>query len=247
MLSALITGSGSGIGRAIAITLSRQGYTCALVGRRADALRQTAAMLAHPAHIITADLTQPFDSQRIVDECVQLTGALHVLVNNAGWSPAADLRATTTEDIAHVYALNAAAPAIAIARAWPTFIKQHAASPANSPRMCVINISSLGTIDPFDSLWAYASAKASVNLLALAAARQGKAISVRAFAIAPGAVETDLLRSIVPESMLPPEDTLPPQAVADLVAACVAGQRDGDNGSTIFIDKRRGTFTQHTI
>lgn len=239
MPTALITGSGSGIGRAIAITLARMGYTCVLVGRRADALHQTAAMLARPSHIITADLTQAADASRIVDDCLKRTGSLHVLVNNAGWSPACDIATTSEADIAQVFSLNAVAPAITLARAWTSFAKQHA---AGEHGMCVINISSLGTIDPFDTLWAYASAKASVNLLALSIARQGKAIGVRGFTIAPGAVETDLLRSIVPQSMLPPEDTLLPQEVADLVAACIKGDRDADNGKTIFIDKRLGIF-----
>jgi 3-oxoacyl-[acyl-carrier protein] reductase len=218
------------------------GYSCALVGRRESALREAAAMLATPSHIITADLALASDASRIVDACVAHFGGLHVLINNAGWSPANTLHDTKQHDIAHVFALNAAAPAHAAARAWPVFAKQHEQHP--HCRMCVINISTLGTIDPFETLWAYAAAKASVNHLALSIARQGEAINVRGFAIAPGAIETDLLRSIVSHDVLPTSQTLAPHEVASLVAACVKGDHDSENGCTIFIDKARGVFVR---
>jgi NAD(P)-dependent dehydrogenase (short-subunit alcohol dehydrogenase family) len=242
MPTALITGAGSGIGRAIALELSGAGYACALVGRGERALRETGGMLASPWCAICADLCDAGEASRIVDACVAQLGSLHALINNAGWSPSAELGATREEDIAQVFALNATAPAVSTQRAWGVFARQRAAGDA--ARMCVVSISSLATIDPFPSLWAYAGAKASVNVLTHSVASQGAKLGIMGFAVAPGAVETPLLRSIVPEAALPIEATLAPEVVASLVRACVVGERDADNGATLFVDKALGQWVR---
>ncbi|MFY9833380.1 MAG: SDR family NAD(P)-dependent oxidoreductase, partial [Methylocystis sp.] len=82
----LITGAGSGIGRALAVEAARRGMTAALCGRRADALAQTAALLgAGTAHIvIQADVTRPDARRMLVDRIRERWGKLDVLINNAG-------------------------------------------------------------------------------------------------------------------------------------------------------------------
>jgi NAD(P)-dependent dehydrogenase (short-subunit alcohol dehydrogenase family) len=237
---ALITGAGSGIGREIARVLSGVGYACALVGRREHALRETGAMLSMPWLAIVSDLSEPGEASRIVDVCAAHFGGVHALIQNAGWSPAQLIGQTSPSDVEAVYALNATAPAASVARAWREFARLRSAG--DSRPMCVVNISSLGTIDPFDVLWAYASAKASVNVLAHCVAEQGKQLGVRGFAVAPGAVETELLRAIVSADQLPPEAALSPEEVAGVVRDCVVGALDAHNGSTLFVDRTRGRW-----
>jgi NAD(P)-dependent dehydrogenase (short-subunit alcohol dehydrogenase family) len=99
----------------------------------------------------------------------------------------------------------------------------------------VVNTSSIATRDPFPILYAYAAAKSAVNSLARSVAIQGKPIGVRGFSVAPGAVETDLLRSLVPASALPTNKTLRPADVAAVILDCVLGRRDSENGSTIYL------------
>jgi NAD(P)-dependent dehydrogenase (short-subunit alcohol dehydrogenase family) len=68
----------------------------------------------------------------------------------------------------------------------------------------------MGTIDPFPGFFGYAAAKAATNLMALSCANEGREFGIRAFAVAPGAVETAMLRSLFPESKLPSSQTMKP-------------------------------------
>lgn len=228
---ALITGAGSGIGLATALALAREGYRLCLVGRSRQKL-DAAASAVGGANVVIADLEDIDQAVRMIDECVAAMARLDVLINNAGWSPAATIPQTTPDIVRRVFAVNVESPALAIARAWPIFERQAA---AGGPGGVVVNISSIASIDPFPILYAYAAAKAGVNNLAKSVAIQGRPIGVRGFAVAPGAVETDLLRSLVGTHDLPESRTLRPGQVADVILQCVNGVRDADNGSTIYL------------
>lgn len=227
--AALITGAGSGIGRATAVALAREGYRLALVGRRAEPLAQTAAALPSGSHSIQiiADVAKPEDAARMIDAAAAAFGRLDALVNNAGFAPLLPIDRTTPEILRQVYNTNALGPAYAIARAWPIFVRQR--------RGCIVNLSTLGTFDPFPGFFAYAAAKAAVNLMALSCANEGREHNIRAFAIAPGAVETEMLRANFPESVIPRSKTLPPESVAQVIVECVLGKRDEQNGRTIIV------------
>lgn len=251
---ALVTGAGSGIGQEIARALRANGVVCVLVGRRLHALDETAAGDPNTLRI-SGDLCDSSFAEACVDQAAAWRMRLDIVVNNAGDSPSATIAETTTRMIEHVFALNAVAPAVIIARAWPWLVaaaaKQVTAFDTTTAGLqragpCVINISSMATLDPFPQLFAYAAAKASVNLMAQSVAQQGtfkqpsgSALTgvgrIRGFAIAPGAVETQLLRRVVSELELPREKTLAASAVAAEVLACVRGQRDAANGTTIFM------------
>ena len=81
---ALVTGASGGIGGAIARALHAQGATVALAGTRAPALQALAAELGERTHIITADLSQPDEPERLVKEAEAALGQLDIVVNNAG-------------------------------------------------------------------------------------------------------------------------------------------------------------------
>jgi len=229
---ALVTGAGSGIGRAAAIMLSAAGFRLVLVGRRVDKLRETGALLAGPWMAISADLRDPAQVEGMVDQTLAKFGRLDALINNAGYSEPATIEQTTPTLVRDIFAVNAIAPTIAIARAWPALVRQATAEHTGA---VIVNVSSFATIDPFPTLYAYAAAKASVNLLARSVANQGAPLNIRGFAVAPGAVETDLLRRIVPSTVLPTSKTLRPESVARVILQCVQGQRDGENGQVILL------------
>jgi NAD(P)-dependent dehydrogenase (short-subunit alcohol dehydrogenase family) len=95
---AVITGAGSGIGRAAALALHREGWCIALAGRRADALSQTAKLAESPQRpmlTIAADVCDPAQVRALFEKVHQTFGRLDVLFNNAGRS----FPATPTEDL----------------------------------------------------------------------------------------------------------------------------------------------------
>ncbi|HQR56004.1 MAG TPA: SDR family oxidoreductase, partial [Burkholderiaceae bacterium] len=84
---ALITGAGSGIGRAVAIGFLQAGYTVALAGRRAEALQETVALSRVDrarALVVPTDVSRPDAVRALFDRVVAEGGRLDVLFNNAG-------------------------------------------------------------------------------------------------------------------------------------------------------------------
>jgi NAD(P)-dependent dehydrogenase (short-subunit alcohol dehydrogenase family) len=83
---AIVTGAGSGIGRASALALLREGYCVALAGRRADALEQTAALApdAKYALVVPTDLADAESVRALFDKTKHAFGRLDLLFNNAG-------------------------------------------------------------------------------------------------------------------------------------------------------------------
>lgn len=110
--SVLITGAGSGIGRAIAAAASRRGAILTLIGRRPDALEETRAHLAHPdmARLIACDITQATDRTRLKTVMTDEVGRLDVLVNNAGIVTVGPIERLLDEEIRAVIETNLVAP-----------------------------------------------------------------------------------------------------------------------------------------
>lgn len=234
---ALVTGAGSGIGRAVARQLAAAGYRVVLAGRRANALEETAASLPEGCEslCIPVDVSDPGSGHVMVTTCLGRFGRLDVLVNNAGVAPLKPIDQTDAELIQQAFFTNSIGPACTIAAAWMVFRRQYAENRMAPRGHCIVNISTLGTLDPFPGFFAYAASKAGLNLMARSCAKEGAAIGVRAFAVAPGAVETPMLRANFPEKMIPRAKALAPEDVARVIAACVLGERDAENGQVIWV------------
>lgn len=84
MKIALVTGAGTGIGRAAALALSESGYNLALVGRRVDKLRETAEAAKTESLVLPGDVGDPADVASIFDAVRGSFGRLDLLFNNAG-------------------------------------------------------------------------------------------------------------------------------------------------------------------
>jgi NAD(P)-dependent dehydrogenase (short-subunit alcohol dehydrogenase family) len=229
--TAVITGASSGIGLATAKQLAARGWNVVLAARSREGLREAEAAIGSEGDAgvacVPTDVGDPEACAHLIDEAVTSFGRIDALVNNAGYAPLEPLGETTVETYEESFRINALGPAAAILRAWPVFVRQGSG--------CVVNVSTVGTIDPFPGFFAYASAKCAVNSMVRSIAKEGASIGVRAFAVAPAAVETPMLRGIMPESALPGEACLEPGQVASLIVSCIEGERDADNGHTIAI------------
>ncbi|QQB32995.1 SDR family oxidoreductase [Achromobacter deleyi] len=187
---ALVTGSTSGIGAAIARRLSREGYAVVLHSRQsAEAGRALAAELGSAVYV-QADLAVDADRVRLVREAAAAWGRLDVLVNNAGISrviPHGDLAAATPAVWHEMHEVNVVAPFRLVAEAQAAL----SAAAARGRPGCVVNVSSHAGVRPKGASIPYAAAKAALNhvtrLLAVTLAPD-----IRVNAVAPGLVDTPL-------------------------------------------------------
>lgn len=228
---AIVTGGGSGIGRAIADELVDRGCRVVLAGRTADKLITACNEMDHGVMAIPVP-TQVSDRKQVtalVNRAVDHFGRLDIVVNNAGVAPLEPIGEQKLETIEQCFEVNALGAAYLITAAWPHLIRESEGKRGG----CIVNISTMGTFEPFPGFFAYASSKAAVNLMAKSAANEGAAYGIRAFAVAPGAVETPMLRGLFDTTAIPPEKALKPQDIGKVVLDCITGERDGDNGSTI--------------
>jgi NAD(P)-dependent dehydrogenase (short-subunit alcohol dehydrogenase family) len=223
---AIVTGAGSGIGRAVALALGEEGYRLALVGRDADKLQSTADRVPE-ALLIAADLSEPDAALVVVDKTIDRWGRVDVLVNNAGVAPLVPIVETTDTLIDETFAINAFAPIRLVASVWPVFRRQESG--------CVVNLSSMAVADPFPGFAVYAASKGAVDSLTRSVINEGRVYGIRAFSVAPGAVETPLLRASFSAQAIPPTATLDPRDVARVVVDCIQGRREADLGRTILL------------
>jgi NAD(P)-dependent dehydrogenase (short-subunit alcohol dehydrogenase family) len=225
---AIVTGASRGIGRATALHLASKGYRLLLTARGKPDLDSLAAQIRH-SRPIPADVTSPDDVQLLVDEAIASFGRIDVLVNNAGLAPVATVEELSLADWHKVIETNLSSAFYLSKACWPIFRKQQ--------RGCIVNISSFSSRDPLPGFVAYGAAKAGVNMLTLALAREGAPLGIRVYAIAPGAVETSMFRAIATEEQWPKEKTLQPSDIARAIAACVDGDLKYASGEVIFLSR----------
>jgi len=107
---ALVTGAGSGIGRAVSLAFHSAGYSVVLAGRRAAELERTSMMSGRgdaPMLVVPTDVTQPDAVARLFDRVEAAFGRLDVLFNNAGTgAPAVPMEDLTFEQWSAVLAVN---------------------------------------------------------------------------------------------------------------------------------------------
>ncbi|WP_420033562.1 SDR family NAD(P)-dependent oxidoreductase [Streptomyces sp. cg28] len=237
--TALVTGAGSGLGRAVALAFAAEGANVVVAGRTPGPLEETVALieaaggtaLAHPADVRRAD-----DMTAAVRAAVDHFGSLDVAVNNAGvfrgGAPIADLPADdwqTLLDINVTGVLNALQAEVARMR-------------AQESGGAIVNISSnLGPHRTRPGVTAYGAAKAAVSALTRGAALDHIADGIRINAVSPGAAATSM--SLRPgeteperEIRMKSESPLGRVAATAEVAAAVLYLASEDAGSVVGAD-----------
>ena len=226
---AIVTGAGSGIGLETARQLSALGWTLVLAGRTDATLDAAGRSLPGPWSALKGDVGNPDYAQSLVAHAVSRFGGLDAIINSAGVAPLATIPNHSPAMIQRTFQTNAIAPALLIAAAWP-ILEKHGGGR-------VVNVSSIASIDPFDGFFAYAASKAALNMLTTIADKEGRPKNIRCFCVAPGAVETPMLRALFSTNDLPADQALAPADVAAIIVQCVQGLRDLDAGEPIMVQR----------
>jgi NAD(P)-dependent dehydrogenase (short-subunit alcohol dehydrogenase family) len=191
MKTALVTGAGSGIGRAVAIALLSEGYRVALVGRRVEALNETSRLSQiEAAQILVApgDVTKPDDVKRVFAQTVAAFGRLDLLFNNAGiGAPAVPIDEISLQDWQSVVNVNLTGVFLCTQAAFSIMKSQ-------VPRGGrIINNGSISAQTPRPHAAPYVATKHAVLGLTKAAALDGRAFDIAVGQIDIGNTATDLL------------------------------------------------------
>jgi NAD(P)-dependent dehydrogenase (short-subunit alcohol dehydrogenase family) len=216
--SALVTGAGRGIGRAVALHLAREGARVAVVARSVAELRALATEIrghGGTALEVAGDLLDPAFPARAVGEAVAAHGRLAVLVNNAGVGAFANLAETSDEAWERVIGTNLTAAFRLTRAALP-----HLTSGGGH----VFMVSSLAGANAIAGMGAYCASKAALDHLSACLMLEVRGAGVKVTVIAPGSVDTGFAgrpRGGDASWMLRPED----------VASAIVDQLKGRDGA----------------
>lgn len=194
---ALVTGSGRGIGRAIALRYAREGATVAAVDLAEESVHAVAAEIrgaGGAADAFRADLREPEQSAAMVARVVDRFGRLDVLVNNAGVVRVRPLLELTPEDWDFVNDVNARGLFFAVQAGARQMLQQPPAG-TGRPRGKIINVASIAGRIGRPMFAAYAASKAAAISITQSAA-MAMAPQVTVNAICPGVVDTEMWRQI---------------------------------------------------
>ncbi|MDS0137964.1 MULTISPECIES: glucose 1-dehydrogenase [unclassified Amycolatopsis] len=184
----LVTGGGSGIGRATARAFADEGATVVVAGRDGQRLESAVWDIGGDASAVTVDVTDSADVARMVETVVARHGGLDVAFNNAGIlgspAPAADLG---EDDFGAVLGTN-------VTGTWLCLKHEVAHMRAHGGGAIVNMASNIGAHGRLPNMAVYAASKAAVSALTRTAARDHIADGVRINAVSPGATDTDMSR-----------------------------------------------------
>ncbi len=193
----LVTGGSRGLGRAMAMGFARAGADLAIASRKREACEAIAAEIhalgrrasAHAAHVGRWD-----DCTRLVDEVHAARGGIDILINNAGMSPLAPSSAETSEDLwDKILSVNLKGPFRLTALAASRMV-------ASGRGGAVINISSIASLRPTPETAPYSAAKAGLNALTLAFAKEyGPSVRVNGIVVGPFLTDVSKLWAQSPE------------------------------------------------
>jgi NAD(P)-dependent dehydrogenase (short-subunit alcohol dehydrogenase family) len=209
---ALITGSSRGIGRAVAVSLSRAGYRPVLTGRDEKLLRESAELCAGSNTLIMpSDLSEPGNPEKIIKEIVEETGRLDLLVNNAGAVLSRSFEKTGPEEWDRLMVINARSPFLLTRAALPHLRR--------SPLAAVVNIGSVVSFKGYEMQAAYTASKHALAGWTKVLAREVSAEGIRVHLIAPGGVATDMVKNVRPD--IDVTDLITPEEIARAVVFLV--------------------------
>jgi NAD(P)-dependent dehydrogenase (short-subunit alcohol dehydrogenase family) len=183
----VVTGAGSGIGRAIAQRLAEEGGKVLCVDLNLDSVTQTVAGIQAEggvAKAVGADVSDPIQADAFINQCVELYGSIDILINNAGVNLPGIFHEVSNDVIDRTLNVNVKGPMYGSRAAIPHMLRQSGGS--------IVNIASVNALVAERFLTVYSASKGAVAMLtkgiALDYAKQG----IRCNCICPGWVDTPI-------------------------------------------------------
>ena len=188
---AVITGGGTGIGRAIALAFAWEGARVAVAGRRLEKLQETVAVLKQmgsEALPVECDVTKTVETERLVKAAEDCFGKVNVLVNNAGALSVSTIETISEADWDRVVATNLKGPFLMSRAVLPAMRRAGGGS--------IVNIGSVLGIAAIRDRAAYCAAKGGVAMLTKAMALDHAADKIRVNCVCPSIVESDMTQNL---------------------------------------------------
>ncbi|HNG55630.1 MAG TPA: SDR family oxidoreductase, partial [Nitrospira sp.] len=227
---AIVTGSSSGIGRAIAERLARDGATVVVHyhvhAEKANQVAEGIQSSGGSALVRQADMSRVADAQRLVRETAKELGRLDILVNNAGRFLPRPLLETTEEEFDAILALNAKGP----------YFAMQAAARVLSDGGRIVNISSALTHLKFPGATAHLGSKAALEQYGKGLAQELASRGITVNTVLPGFTDTGVLTEPYRQmgaQMSPTQRLGHPSDIADVVAFLVSEQARWLTGQVI--------------
>ena len=188
---AIVTGAGTGIGRACALAMAREGARLALVGRRREKLQQLAREIGDSAQFIAvaADVSKKAEIENLIARTVAELGLINVLLNNAGVLHVGDVEQITEEQWDETFNVNVRGLWLLSRAVLPHMRKAGGGA--------IVNVASVLGINGARNRASYAPSKGAVVLLTKCMAIDHGHENIRVNAICPSFVETDLTAAVL--------------------------------------------------
>lgn len=196
---AIVTGSSSGIGKAIALRFGAEGAKVIVAARRMALCEKTVAQITEAggeAWAIQTDVADERQVEQLIDRTVARYGRLDILVNNAGVIAGGRLAETTTKAFDEVMKVNLRGTFFCCRAGFKQMKKQAGGT--------IINMSSVAGVQAWGGTGTYSASKHGIMALTKSLADEGRPYHIKVSAICPGGVADDLVDAL-PEEILSSE------------------------------------------
>ena len=232
MKTCVITGTGSGIGREVAILISqsRQFDNIVMIGRNQEALAQSLSMMNRDnkqIETVNADLSEPQKIGEIVNRIYEKYGSVDCLLNIAGYTDPQPLLSTTLENMYLTYNVNVFAPFMLI-RECVRYMKKTGGK--------ILNVASTAGMTPRPGWLSYSSSKAAVISMSQTLTDELSEYGIKIYCVSPGRCATKLRKRLAPNE--DPSTIMQPGEVAQVICRLIADDEECLDGQNIIIRKQ---------